>query len=198
MFSISYKIAYPIIIAGLFIIVAIIGINYENLNASFYILFAFLIVYIFLYGFATGQNLTRPVRKLLQRADDLSRGDLKSRIYLKNKDEFGELAKLFNKIAEDLEQSKYENETAEKSVDIKVKARTQALEETISALEQKVKNRTLEIERISENLEKLQKQIGPSGIFSAHPKKMKKAPNELIAQEEKNTEADDSDRKSVV
>jgi len=36
----------------------------------------------------------------------------------------------------------------EKSVDIKAKARTQALEETMNALEQKVRNRTLELEKI--------------------------------------------------
>ena len=188
MFSISYKVAYPIIIAGLFIIVAIIGINYESLNLSFYILFAFLVVYIFLFGFATGQNLTMPVRKLLQRADELSKGDLKSRIYLKNKDELGELAKIFNKIAEDLEQSKYENETAEKSVDIKVKARTQALEETIGALEQKVKNRTLEMQKMAADLEVLQRRVKSEAGQGYEPKKAKKS-----SPEQKEADAGDQE-----
>jgi dynactin complex subunit len=41
---------------------------------------------------------------------------------------------------------------AEKSVSIKVQAKTKELEETINALEQKVKNRTIEMQRLSEEL----------------------------------------------
>ena len=158
MLKISFKIAYPIILAGIFIIVAFVGLNYENLNSSFYIIFVLLTVYTFLFVFATGQNFARPFKELLQKADDLSRGDLKSRYYLENKDELGELARTFNKIADEFEQSKYANENVEKSVDIKVKARTQALEETINALEQKVKNRTAELQRIAGELEKFKDQ----------------------------------------
>ena len=158
MFNVSLKIAYPIIIAGLFVIVSFIGFNYQNLNVSFYVIFFLLVIYIFLFGFATGQNFAAPVKKLLQRADDLSKGNLKSRLYLQTKDEIGELARIFNKIAEEFEKNKTETETLEKSVDIKVKARTQALEETINALEQKVKNRTLELQRLSVELDRINKQ----------------------------------------
>lgn len=158
MANISLKIAYPIIIAGLFIMVSFIALNYQSLSFNFYIVLSLLIAYIFLFGFAIGQNFASPVKKLLKRADDLSRGDLKSRFYFQSKDELGELAKVFNKIAEDFEQSKYKNETADRLVDIKVKARTEALEEVINALEQKVKNRTLELERISTELEKFKNQ----------------------------------------
>lgn len=146
--TLSFKIAYPIIIGGLFIIVVFIALNYQDLSSSFYIILVLLVAYIFLFGFATGQNFAGPVRGLLQKAEDLSKGNLKSRFYPQSKDELGELARVFNKIAEEFEQSKSEAETLEKSVDIKVKARTQSLEETISALEQKVKNRTLELQRL--------------------------------------------------
>ena len=156
MFSISLKIAYPIILAGLFIIVAFIAVNYQTLSGGFYIVLGLLIAYIFLFGFATGQNFASPVKKLLKRANDLSEGDLKSRFYSQSKDELGELARVFNKIADEFEQSKSETATLEKSVDIKVQARTQALEETINALEQKVKNRTFEIQKIAGELERLQ------------------------------------------
>ena len=160
MLKISIKIAYPIILAGVFVIIAFIGFNYENLNINFFVIFLFLIIYIFLFGFATGQNFAVPFKKILQGADDLAKGDLKSRIYIKSNDELGQLAIIFNQIAEDLEQSKSETETTGKSVDIKVKARTQALEEIINALEQKIKNRTLELQRVSDELEK----------FRRHPK----------------------------
>ncbi|HLD70846.1 MAG TPA: HAMP domain-containing protein [Negativicutes bacterium] len=152
----SFKIAYPIIIAGMFILVAFIALNYETLNFNFYLVLCLLIIYIFLFGFATGQNFAVPVRKLLQRADDLSKGDLDSRFYSESKDEIGELAKVFNKIAADFQQTKEQSQTLEKSLDIKVKARTEALEETIQALEQKVKNRTTELEHLAVNVEKFQ------------------------------------------
>ena len=158
MVKLSFKIAYPIIIAGLFILVAFMAFNYENLNGGLYIIFLFLIVYIFLFGFATGQRFASPISKLLKRADELINGNLKSRYYLESKDEIGELARVFNKIAEEFEKNRSENEILEKSVDIKVKARTQALEETIDALEQKVRSRTMELTRISEELDQIKEQ----------------------------------------
>jgi len=154
--NISLKVAIPIIITGIFIIMVFIALNYERLDKSFYIVFALTAAYIFLFGFATGQEFAIPIRKLLKRATDLSEGDLTTRLYLEDKDEFGELAKVFNKIANNLEESHSKTETTEKLVDIKVKAKTQVLEETINALEQKVKNRTLELQKIISELEQVQ------------------------------------------
>lgn len=153
--NLSLKVAIPIIIAGIFIMTVFIAINYERLDANFYIVFALVSAYVFLFGFATGQRFASPVKKLLQRATDLSQGDFKTRVYLENKDELGELAQIFNKIADELEESKSQTETTEKSVDIKVKARTQALEEVINALEQKVKNRTFELQKIANESQKI-------------------------------------------
>ncbi len=146
--NLSLKIAVPIIIAGIFIVTVFIALNYERLDINFYVVFTLIIIYIFFFGFAAGQRFAIPVKKLLKRAINLSEGDLTSRIYLETKDEFGDLAKTFNKIADELEESHSKIETTEKSVDIKVKAKTQALEEIINALEQKVKNRTLELQKI--------------------------------------------------
>ena len=69
---------------------------------------------------------------------------------------YNDLVEIFNKIADELEKSHSETETTEKSVGIRVKARTQVLEETINALEQKVKNRTIELQRIVDESEKIQ------------------------------------------
>lgn len=151
--KITFKIALPIILTGVFSIIVFIATGYGKLDSSFYIVFIVFSIYVFLFGVAIGENLSLPIKKLIQRATLLSEGDLKTRVYLETKDEFGELGKIFNKIAEDLEESKSAGVKAEESVDIKVKARTQALEETISALEQKVKNRTIELERIEKELE---------------------------------------------
>jgi methyl-accepting chemotaxis protein len=159
MANLSFKVAVPIIIAGAFIISVFIAMNYQNINVNFYIVFSLVTLYIFLFGFATGQNFSMPVKKILKKATQLSEGDLSSRVYLESKDELGELSRIFNKIAEELEQSRQENEKVEKTVDIKVKARTQALEETIGALEQKVRNRTIELERTMAESERLRQEI---------------------------------------
>lgn len=176
MSNVSLKIAIPIIIVGLFIITIFIALNYERLDANFYIVFALTAIYIFLFGFATGQRFAVPVKKLLKRATDLSEGDLTTRIYLETKDEFGDLAKIFNKIADELEESRSKTETTEKSVGIRVKARTQALEETINALEQKVKNRTLELQRIVDESEKIQEK---TKVKETETEQLKKELNNL-------------------
>lgn len=150
------KVAVPIILAGIFVITIFISLNYENLNWSFYLVMLLLTIFVFFYGFSTGQNLSSPVKKLLDRATELNKGDLKTRVYLETKDEMSDLAKIFNEIAEKLEKSYANEETTEKSVDIKVRAKTQALEETINALEQKIKNRTIELQKIADESKKMQ------------------------------------------
>lgn len=153
-YNVSLRIAVPIILAGVFIIVTFISVNYERLDPSFYIILVMLIAYIFLFGFAIGKRFSIPVKKILSRVSDLSKGNLKTRIYLETKDEFGELARLFNQIADELEESRSQNEATKRSVDIKVKAQTKQLEETISSLEQKVRNRTIELQKLIEEAEK--------------------------------------------
>lgn len=148
------KIAIPIILAGIFATTIFIALNYDKLDINFYIILVTLTSFIFFFGFATGQELASPVKKLLEKATELSQGNLSSRVYLETKDELSELAKVFNKIAEDLEVTSAEKENTEKSVGVKVKARTQELEETINALEQKVKNRTAELERLLSEFDK--------------------------------------------
>ena len=169
--NLSLKIAIPIIVAGIFIVTVFIALNYERLDINFYVVFALIIIYIFFFGFATGQRFAVPVKKLLKRATDLSEGDLTTKIYLETKDEFSDLAKIFNKIADKLEESRSKTETTEKSVDIKVKAKTQALEETINALEQKVKNRTLELQRIVDELRVIQQKTKNKEIETERLKK---------------------------
>lgn len=159
MSKLTSKIAIPVILAAIFATTVFISINYENLNVSFYIILFFLVTFSFAYGFATGQSITAPIKKLLERAKDLSSGDLGSRAYLNTKDEIGELARIFNEIAENLETSKVQTETAEKSIGVKVKARTQELEETINALDQKVKNRTAELEKLISESDKFRTEI---------------------------------------
>lgn len=157
MAQLTSKVAIPIILVGIFaMVVLIVTIGYEQLSPSFYIIIIFLTVFVFFFGIAIGQNLSSPVKKILDKAVELSRGNLSSRVYLESKDELSQLAEVFNKIAEELRASREQEVNIEKSVGVKVKARTDELEETINALEQKVKNRTIELERIIEESKKLQ------------------------------------------
>ena len=157
--KLTSKIALPIILAGIFAITIFIALDYNKLDTGFYVVLSFLTVFIFFFGYATGQEFSSPVRKLLERAKELSKGNLDSRIYLETKDELAELARVFNQIAEELETSRAQEESAEKSVGIKVQARTQELQETINALEQKIKNRTVELERKMGEADTVQKEV---------------------------------------
>lgn len=163
------RIAIPIILVGVFAICVFIILGYqgiaeqEGLNWVFYLIIFFLLIFVFFFGLAIGQNLSSPIRSILDKANELSQGNLSSRVYLETKDELSELAKAFNKIAEDLQISHDQEANAEKSVGLKVKARTQELEETIDALEQKVKNRTIELERLIEETNRLQEAVKSKG-----------------------------------
>jgi methyl-accepting chemotaxis protein len=161
--NLAVKIAMPMILVGGFVIVVFMALNPTGLNLSFYIIMSLLGVFVFFYGVASGQRMASPVKKLLKRALELSGGDLTARVYLESKDEFEELAKLFNKIAEELEKSRAEATESEKTVGVKVKARTQALEETIDALEQKVRNRTAELDKLMQESGGLQQEVQNKG-----------------------------------
>lgn len=162
--SISLRIAYPIIITGLFIIVVIIAATYQILDTNFYIVLIPLTAFLFLFGFAIGQKFAGPVKELLKDADYLSQGHHKIRFYPQNKDELGQLAKVLNKIAEEFEDGKSKIET----LDTQVKLRTKTLEEIIGVLEQKIKNRTFECQRAIDELEKnkLQMQLKDQEIVN--------------------------------
>jgi nitrogen fixation/metabolism regulation signal transduction histidine kinase len=157
--KLTIKVAIPIILAGIFAIVAFSAVSYGQLQPGSFIVVLFLIVFVFFFGLAIGQSFVSPIKKLLKEAEELSRGNLSSRVYLESKDELAELANTFNKLAEDLNVSHEQEANIEKSVAVKVKARTQEMQEIIEALEQKVKNRTVELERLIKESNRLQEDI---------------------------------------
>jgi len=155
--TILFRISFPIIIIGVFVVTVFSALNYENLSLEVYAIFALIVVFVFLFGFAIGQRFSSPVRQLLEKAEKINKGEINSRIYLETKDEFAELAKVFNKMAEELEKSQKTAATAEDVADVRVRAKTRELEEEINNLEQKVKNRAEEIKKIIGESEELQK-----------------------------------------
>ncbi len=156
MAKITTKITFPIILTGIFIIVIFLALSVDYRNPAFELfVIVCLAIFVFFFGLAAGQSISSPVKKILDNATEINKGNLSSRVYLDTKDELSELADALNKMAERLEASYQENESIEKSTDIKVKAKTKELEEIIYALEQKVRNRTAELEKKTEELERL-------------------------------------------
>lgn len=161
----------PVILVGIFAIVVFIATDYEKVEPSFFIIIIILTIYVFFFGLAIGREIAWPVKQLLGKATELSEGKLSSRVYLETKDELAELARIFNKLAEELQASHAQEANMENSVNIKVKARTKDLEETINSLEQKVKNRTIELERLIKEYSKLQEDVKNKGTETIQLKK---------------------------
>lgn len=149
--SIASRIAFTIIASGLFIIAAFMAVNYDSaFNESFSLILIPLMGFLFFFGFAIGNHVVNPVKKMLNEAQSLEKGHGRSRLYVKTKDEIGQLAKTFNAIAEKFEEHRSKIE----SLDVNVHLRTRALEEIIGVLEQKIKNRTSEWHAAIEELER--------------------------------------------
>jgi len=153
------KILIPVVLASLFSIAVSIALNYQQLGYDFYIVLILLVFFVFSFGFAVGKEFSNPFEELIKKARALSRGDFSARVYLETKDELKELADIFNKIAQELEESHFDPTLIEKMVQEKIKEKTQSLEETIRFLEEKIKNRSFDLEKTTKELENLRLQL---------------------------------------
>lgn len=97
------KIALPIVLASVFAVSIFIALEYEILLANFYVVVAIFFIFVIFFAIATGQNLTMPIKSLLEKTNDINNGDLKARANINTKDEIAELAKTLNQIADRLE-----------------------------------------------------------------------------------------------
>ena len=125
--SIFLKMSFPFIILVLFLIAVFVSLSYQNLTLESYIVFLLTIIFTFLFSFVISKKFTSPIKQLIRRANELSKGELKTRIYFETKDEFEDLARAFNQIAEDIDKSHSMVKKAKQLVGVKVKARTQEL-----------------------------------------------------------------------
>ncbi len=162
--------------------VIFIALVYKEFNIEFYLVLLLALIFTFSFSLAIGQKFVSPIKKLIRRGEELSKGSLKTRIYLETKDEFEELAMVFNQIAEELERSHSMVEKAKDAVSIKVRARTKELEENIERLERKVKDRARELQRMIDEFEKFQK-VGRRREIEII--ELKKALQEAKAKDEK-------------
>lgn len=160
MSKLGRKIAFSIITGGLFVIVCFAALEYQNLTFSLYNIIGFLIAFIFLFGVAMGQNFSAPVDEILDTADNISKGNMK-KFNLKNKtkDEIEELAKIFDKITQNFQNTKDEVESLKRSAELKFRTKALLSDQVIVALEEKIKNRTADLQRAILELDNLRQQM---------------------------------------
>ena len=83
--------------------------------------------------------VTRPITRLVEVTDQISRGDLDQWVDIDRRDEIGHLAKTFNKMIESLRQYRQEIEEHNRTLEEKIIERTQQLEEAQAQLIQSEK-----------------------------------------------------------
>jgi signal transduction histidine kinase len=90
----------------------------------------------FLAAVLLSRSLTAPLAALVDRMDLVSQGDLTTQIHVGTRDETGVLAGSFNKMIFDLKQSRDQLEEVNRDLDQKVKERTRQLEEQNHAVKE--------------------------------------------------------------
>lgn len=170
MSTLVQRISFPIILVGIFAISIFMAIDIKNTSPGFYITLLLLVLFTFFFGYAVGKNISSSIQQLLNKAKELRNGNFSTRIYLQTRDELSELAEVLNHIASDLELNQEEKKQSQELIDISVRARTKDLEEVIKNLEQKVRNRTAELDRLMNDLKKLQLQVKEKGLVNDSPR----------------------------
>lgn len=117
-------------------------------------IFLFLIlslVLIFFISFLSGRYINRPFEELIRIAREVAKSNFQVRAEIKTRDEFGQFAKTFNKMIEELKISRLSLEEVKQVLEIKVQARTRELKELSEKQEEIIKEKTKTLqERIAE------------------------------------------------
>lgn len=100
----------------------------QELSTRTFLFGSIVLTLVILAAFLLSSSLTKNIAHLAQRMLKVSEGDLSTEIHLKGRDETVELAKVFNKMISDLQQSRNELEIINRDLDLKVKERTAQLE----------------------------------------------------------------------
>jgi HAMP domain-containing protein len=101
--------------------------------------------------------LASPIEEFKRGIEIIRKGNLSHQIKLETGDEIEELARAFNQMTKDLEESRANLEESKAVLEIKVAARTRELREIAERQEEIIKERTKELEEKIEELEKFHK-----------------------------------------
>jgi len=101
--------------------------------------------------------VTRSILKFIKATKEIAAGNLEYKLDVKSKDEIGDLADSFTKMAQDLKKSRDSLKSYSKDLEAKVRERTKELEEAKAGLEETVAGRTKELQKKLDELEGFRK-----------------------------------------
>ncbi|MDP2864592.1 MAG: HAMP domain-containing protein [bacterium] len=110
--------------------------------------------FIFIATIFLSKLIVEPIRKLHKGAEIIGKGNLDYKVDIRTGDEIEQLAKEFNRMAEDLRKSHAALEEAKSVLEIKVQARTKELKELTERQEEIIKERTKDLQEKMKELEK--------------------------------------------
>lgn len=145
--KLSSKIAWSIITPSLFIITVFIALSYKSASGGVYAVIFLLVIFLVLFSFHAGRQLSLSVQNILKATNDLANGNLESRAKIHNIREVNHLAQTINSIAGQLQAHQQEKEKNYYVVAAKVHANVKPLHDTINALGEKVKHRTFDMHK---------------------------------------------------
>ena len=164
-----FKYTYPIYFSNIlwgWLHIDVSLVEYDKKIEQMYLQFIFLALFmlitsIFL-SYFIAKMVAKPIVNLNSVSSEIARGNLTIRANITTNDEIGMLARTYNKMLENLENSQNELKNSHNKLELRVQERTKELEEVNSKLEEKSKllkelNDGLE-ERVKEEIKKQQKQ----------------------------------------
>jgi len=104
-------------------------------NNSMLVTLAVIFVLLSVISLHTTRQITKPLDELTKGTEIIGKGDFTHRIDIKSKDEIGDLATAFNKMAIDLKKSREDLKKYSNELEKKVEERTKKLREKVDALE---------------------------------------------------------------
>lgn len=111
------------------------------------VLFVFLgIIFAVFVSLFIASRLVRPIKKLHLATEEIEKGNFSVRADIKTKDEIEEFSNAFNKMLDQIQASNAALEEAKTVLEIRVQARTRELKELAGSLENKVAQRTKDVE----------------------------------------------------
>ncbi|MBI4101501.1 MAG: HAMP domain-containing protein [Candidatus Nealsonbacteria bacterium] len=115
------------------------------------------VTFTLLYFFLIFRSIINPVRKITLACEQIRKGNLEVEIKNSPKTEIGELASSINNMVRDLKKSQEILEETKSALEVRVEARTRELTRVADSLDQKVKEKTQELQEKINDLERFQK-----------------------------------------
>lgn len=131
--------------------------NYQNVTIETFLIFVLVIVFIVFFSHLLSRKFLSPIKVLIDFTSKLKKGDLSNRVDINTGDEFQKLATAFNKMTDDLEKNYSDLNKTKKALENKVGERTKELEDLNRNLENKIRGKTSELQIRVDDLERFKK-----------------------------------------